>query len=484
MPESLARHLQTSRRKFLQRASLLPAALYLNGCATPEDTVAGDSPNRSRIDPTMGRTMIDQAAIPLDTVRIGVIGAGRRGVPMMKLLLAIDGVEIRAVADPYAPAIENTRQLFHEHGATEPVFYEGGEEDFRNLLARDDIDAVYIATPWQWHTPMAVAAMRHGKHALVEVPAALTVDECWELVETSERTRLHCMMMENVCYGREELMALNMVRQGVLGELLHGEAAYIHELRWQMKDIEEGTGSWRTAWHAQRNANLYPTHGLGPIAQYMNINRGDRFDYLTSMSSPALGRQLYAAREFPADHVRNQAKYICGDMNTSLIKTAKGRTILVQHDTTTPRPYTRHNLVQGTNGVYAQYPNRYALESEGDFHEWQHDISALLSRFDHPLWTQVETDAETYGGHGGMDYVMLWRTIYCLRNGLPLDQNVYDAAAWSVVTPLSEASNADRGNSKDFPDFTRGAWQNARPFDIRDAVAAESGAAVTDEVAA
>ena len=218
---------------------------------------------------------------------------------------------------------------------------------------------------------------------------------------------MHCMMMENVCYGREELMALNMVRQGVLGELLHGEAAYIHELRWQMKDMEEGTGSWRTDWHTRRNANLYPTHGLGPIAQYMNINRGDRFDYLSSMSSPALGRQRYAQREFPADHVRNQADYICGDMNTSLIKTAKGRTIMVQHDTTTPRPYTRHNLIQGTNGVYAQYPDRFALESEGEFHEWQYDMAGLRERYDHQLWKRTEAGASTLGGHGGMDYVML-----------------------------------------------------------------------------
>jgi len=281
---------------------------------------------------------------------------------------------------------------------------------------------------------------------------------------------MNCMMMENVCYGREELMALNMVRQGVLGELLHGEAAYIHELRWQMKDMEEGTGSWRTDWHTRRNANLYPTHGLGPIAQYMNINRGDRFDYLSSMSSPALGRQLYARREFPADHIRNQATYICGDMNTSLIKTVKGRTIMVQHDTTTPRPYTRHNLIQGTNGVYGQYPDRFALESLGEFHEWQHDMSSLQERYDHELWKRTEAAANELGGHGGMDFVMLWRTVYCLRNGLPLDQNVYDAAAWSVVIPLSEASNADRGDSQDFPDFTRGAWRNAPAFEIRDAV--------------
>jgi hypothetical protein len=334
------------------------------------------------------------------------------------------------------------------------------------MLERDDIDAVFVLTPWNWHTPMATDVMRASKQAFVEVPAALNLDECWQLVETSEATRMNCMMMENVCYGREELMALNMVRQGVLGELLHGEAAYIHELRWQMKDIEEGTGSWRTAWHTRRNANLYPTHGLGPIAQFMNINRGDRFDYLTSMSSPALGRQLYAQREFAADHARNQVKYICGDMNTSLIKTVNGRTIMVQHDTTTPRPYTRHNLIQGTNGVYARYPDRIALESEGGFHEWQHNMTSWYERYDHPLWKELAAEASASIGHGGMDFVMLWRIVFCLRNGVPLDQNVYDAAAWSAVAPLSEASNQDRGNSRDFPDFTRGIWETAPALSV------------------
>lgn len=463
MPEKPAKPLSLGRRNFLKGASLVPAALYLDGCA---------SGGRQQMYPGAGDgaagSMMEHSVAPLGTVRVGMIGMGRRGLPMLRLLLAIDGVEVRAVSDPYEPATSNARKLFAELDVALPVFYGAGENDYLNMLQRDDIDVVYIATPWAWHTPMAVACMDAGKHALVEVPAALTTDECWQLVETSERTRMLCMMMENVCYGREELMALNMVRQGVLGELLHGEAAYIHPLRWQMHDLEEGTGSWRTDWHTRRNANLYPTHGLGPIAQYMNINRGDRFDYLCSMSSPALGRQLYARREFPPEHSRNQAKYICGDMNTSLIKTARGRTIMVQHDTTTPRPYTRHNLIQGTNGVYGQYPDRFALESEGEFHEWQHDMTAMQERYNHPLWKRTADGAAALGGHGGMDYVMLWRTIYCLRNGLPLDQNVYDAAAWSVVIPLSEASNADRGNSKDFPDFTRGAWKTAAEFNIRD----------------
>lgn len=443
------------RRTFLRNAGLLPAGLYLQAHASTSqeqtDNAAPHSTNAS---------MGNHVAPILDTVRVGVIGAGRRGTTILRLLAGIDGVELKAICDPYLPAIDNAKALLQGHNVAMPDLYSDGDYAYRDMLERDDIDAVFVLTPWSWHTPMATETMLAGKQAFVEVPAALNLDDCWQLVETSEKTRMNCMMMENVCYGREELMALNMVRQGVLGELLHGEAAYIHELRWQMKDMEEGTGSWRTDWHARRNANLYPTHGLGPVAQYMNVNRGDRFAYLTSMSSPALGRQQYAQREFPADHPRNQATYICGDMNTSMIKTEKGRTIVVQHDTTTPRPYTRHNLIQGTNGVYGGYPERFALESEGNFHEWQHDVSSLQERYDHPLWKKLAVEAAGSIGHGGMDYVMLWRIIFCLRNGVPLDQNVYDAAAWSAVIPLSEASNADRGNSRDFPDFTRGAWRN------------------------
>jgi hypothetical protein len=470
MSNQAVKPIDKSRRSFLKAASAVPAGLYLDGCATaqteapvPVVELASD-----------GGAMMGHVAPTLDTVRVGVIGAGRRGSTILRLLSAIDGVEIIAVCDPYAPAIESAQAILTEANVSLPDFYGDGEHDYRRMLERADIDAVFVLTPWSWHTPMAVDVMQAEKHAFVEVPAALTIEECWELVETSEQSGMNCMMMENVCYGREELMALNMVRKGVLGELLHGEAAYIHELRWQMKDIDEGTGSWRTGWHERRNANLYPTHGLGPIAQYMNINRGDRFDYLSSMSSPAMGRQLYAAREFPPDHVRNQASYICGDMSTSLIKTAKGRTIMVQHDTTTPRPYTRHNLIQGTGGVYARYPDRIALDAEGSFHEWEHDLSSWHDRYEHPLWKRTQEDALAAGGHGGMDFVMLWRIAYCLRNGVPLDQNVYDAAAWSAVIPLSEASNADRGNAQDFPDFTRGAWPGSPPVDVEDAMLART----------
>lgn len=467
MNEETKKPVDPERRKFLRSASLVPAGLVLGACAT-----TGEERLTATAKPIIANTTMMGHTIPaLETVRVGVIGAGRRGTTILTLLASIEGLELKAVCDPYAPAIDKAKTLLTDLGVPLPQFYDRGNHAYRDMLERDDIDAVFILTPWSWHTPMATEAMLAGKQAFVEVPAAQNLDECWQLVETSEQTRINCMMMENVCYGRQEMLALNMIRQGVLGELLHGEAAYIHELRWQMQDIVEGTGFWRTGWHTRRNANLYPTHGLGPIAQYMNINRGDRFDYLTSTSSPALGRQLYAEREFAADHPRNQVTYICGDINTSLIRTIHGRTIMVQHDTTTPRPYTRHNLIQGTNGVYAGYPERIALDADptgpdGNFHEWQHDLTEFYARYDHPLWKQLADAAAESIGHGGMDFVMLWRIIFCLRNGVALDQNVYDAAAWSAVTPLSEASNRNRGNTQDFPDFTRGVWSSAPPLTV------------------
>ncbi|HEY0867718.1 MAG TPA: hypothetical protein VGE01_10080, partial [Fimbriimonas sp.] len=307
-----------------------------------------------------------------------------------------------------------------------------------------------------------------GKHAFIEVPAATTVEDCWRLVDTSERTQRHCMMMENVNYGRDELMVLNMCRQGVFGELLHGEAAYIHDLRGQMNEIERGTGSWRTLEYTRRNGNLYPTHGLGPVAWYMDINRGDRFDYMSSVSSPSRARALWAKEHFPEGHPRRALKFVCGDINTSIVKTVLGRTIMVQWDEQLPRPYNRLNLIQGTRGVWGGFPNRVVVEDQGSTEDWQQgeELRKWYEKYDHPLWTRLEKEALENGGHGGMDFVMLWRIVYCLRNGLPMDQDVYDAAAWSVIGPLSEKSVANRGRSLDIPDFTRGQWRTMKPVEL------------------
>lgn len=450
-----------NRRRFLQSMAAIAATSAVVGCASNN--------NKTPLTPKPQGNSVQGLVVPkLDVVRVGFIGVGQRGVGAVKHFCHLDGVEIKAICDTHQEVVDRAVKIVVDKGLPKPATYGKNDMDYRRMLARDDIDIVIISTPWKWHTPMAVDTMESGKHALVEVPAAVTIEEAWQLVNTAERTQKNCMMLENVCYGRDELMVLNMVRQGLFGELLHGEAAYIHELRWQMKEIEHKTGSWRTQWHTKRDGNLYPTHGLGPVSQYMNINRGDRFDYISSMSSPALGRAAYAKREFPANHERNQLNYTAGDMNTSIIKTIKGRSIMVQHDTTTPRPYSRHNLIQGTNGVFAGFPNRIALENGGSksFHEWDYDMNDWYGKYDHPLWQKMGAEAERNGGHGGMDFLMFWRIIYCLRNGEPLDQDVYDAAAWSAVFPLSMGSVADRSNSKDFPDFTRGTWRTAAPLGI------------------
>lgn len=405
---------------------------------------------------------------PLERVRVGFIGMGARGPSHLDSAMACDGVEIVSICDNHVPSAQNGAAMVAKAGRPAAKLYTNGELDYQRMLAEEHLDAVFIATPWHWHTPMAVDAMKAGTHALVEVPAAPTVDDAWKLVETAERTNRHCMMMENVNYGREELMVLNMCRLGVFGELLHGEAAYIHDLRSQMHEIEHGTGSWRTLEYTRRNGNLYPTHGLGPVAHYMNINRGDRLDYLSSMSCPSRSRALYAEKEFPAGSERRKLKFICGDLNTTIVQTVLGKTIMIQWDEQLPRPYTRHNFIQGTKGAWGGFPDRIAVEGlTKDTEEWTQDdaLNSIRAKYDHPLYTQLEARSKQHGGHGGMDFVMVWRIIYCLRNGLPLDQDVYDAAAWSVISPLSEWSVANRSQSIDIPDFTRGKWQSMLPFE-------------------
>ncbi|MGI8923164.1 MAG: Gfo/Idh/MocA family oxidoreductase [Fimbriimonadales bacterium] len=416
-----------------------------------------------------GQSAAGLRAPKLDSVRLGFIGVGARGSGHVEQMLMIEGVEVKAICDTHEPTAQASVKGCVDKGRPAPTAYTNGPEDYKRMLERDDIDAVIIATPWELHVPMSVDTMKAGKHAFVEVPAAITVDGCWELVDTSERTQQHCMMMENVNYGREELMVLNMCRQGVFGELLHGEAAYIHDLRGQMHEVERGTGSWRTLHYMKRNGNLYPTHGLGPVAQYMNINRGDRMDYMSSVSSPARVREIYAKKNFPADHKWNKAKFICGDINTSIVRTVKGKTLMIQWDEQLPRPYTRHNLIQGTKGVWAGFPDRAVVEGiSPSTDSWQRGeaLKPYYEKYEHPLWTRIGEEAKKAGGHGGMDFVMLWRIVYCLRNGEQLDQDVYDAASWSVITPLSEKSVANRGRSVDVPDFTRGKWKTMKPLGI------------------
>jgi predicted dehydrogenase len=396
---------------------------------------------------------------PLDRVRVGFIGVGGRGMSLLGNLLDIPDVEVKAVCDVVPERVQRAQEQVRAKGQTEPAGYAPGERAFEELCRRDDLDLIYIATPWDWHVRMAVTAMKEGKHAAIEVPAAMTIDECWELVDTAEATRRHCFMLENCCYGEIELLVLRLVAQGVFGELTHAEAGYLHEARdYLLRDLPGA--NWRRRFVATLDGNLYPTHGLGPVALYLGIHAGDRFDHLVSMSS----RELALSRRrdaLPAGDSRRRESFACGDINTTLVRTALGRTIMVQFSMVHARPYSRINLVAGTTGTFCDYPPRLHLDGQPE--GWVTDLQPYHERYGHPLWKQLNAQARASGGHGGMDYVMNWRLIQCLREGLPLDLTVYDAAAWSCLVPLSIASVARGSAPVSVPDFTRGAWRDQAP---------------------
>ena len=403
------------------------------------------------------------AAKPMETVRIGYVGIGGQGDSHVRNLLKIPGCRITAVCDIRSERTDLATKQIVEAGHPAPTAYTRGPRDFERLCETEDLDLVYNATPWEWHAPVMLAAMKNGKHAATEVPAVMTLDDCWAIVESAEKHRKHCVMMENCNYDRAEMMVYNMVRQGLFGEILHAEGGYLHDLR-SIKFADRGEGLWRRAWATKINGNLYPTHGLGPIANCMDINRGDRFDHLVSMSGPSRGLQEWAAAHLPADSPKRQEKYVLGDMNVSLIKTARGRTIVVEHCTNLPHPYSRIHLVQGTKGMFQGYPSRVYVEGRGEADQWV-DAASLAAEFDHPLWKEIEKIAQG-AGHGGMDYIEDYRLIKCLREGLPTDMNVYDAASLSAVVQLSTQSVAKRAATVDFPDFTRGRWKTAQPLPI------------------
>jgi predicted dehydrogenase len=391
-----------------------------------------------------------------DVVRIGLVGCGRRGRSLLNDLLGIPKVEVKAVCDVVGAHAAHAQALCEKRKAPRPEAYTKGELHYEELVRRDDLDLVYIATPWRWHVRMAVAAMEAGKHAAVEVPAAVTLDECWKLVETSERARRHCVMLENCCYGYEEMLVNRMAAAGLFGDLLHAECAYNHDLR-EILFENDSEGLWRRAEHVGRNGNLYPTHGLGPVAFYFGVHKGDRFERLVSMSSPEAGLSAYRKARVPEGDPKWQEKYDCGDVNTSLIQTEKGRTIVLQHNVANPRPYDRINLVAGTKGIFRGYPPRIFFDGGKGEHKWT-SLKPWRDRYEDPLWTKLKKAARK-SGHGGMDYVMSWRLVDCMRRGLPPDMDVYDAAAWSAPAPLSEASVAAGSAPVKFPDFTRGRWR-------------------------
>ncbi len=411
--------------------------------------------------------MCGYAAPKIDKVRIGIIGLGMRGPGAVQRMSFIEGVEIKALCDQYPDRVAKAQKILEKQGLPKATEYSGSKDAWKELCNRPDIDLVYITTPWSWHTPMAVYAMNHGKHAATEVPAARTIDECWQLVETSEKTKKHCMMLENCCYDFFELLTMNMARNGMFGELVHAEGAYLHNLLDLNFDKNGYAEMWRLKENASRNGNLYPTHGLGPVAQCLNINRGDQMDYLVSTSSNDFMMADTAKERAAKDGFYNEFKdkQYRGNMNTTVIKTIKGKTIMVQHDVTSPRPYSRIHLISGTKGIASKWPDPAKI-SFGEGWIKDDELKSLEEKFTLPIVKHIGALAKNIGGHGGMDFIMDWRLIDNLRNGLALDQDVYDAALWSSIAPLSEKSVSNRSRSMNVPDFTKGAWKTNKPVNL------------------
>ena len=458
-----------SRREFLKGTVWMGAAAALSGCVTK---LGGSG------------TMSAFAAQPLATVRTAHVGLGMRGPGAVHRMSAIPGVQVCALCDLLQDRVDAQQRWLKDNGKPAAKEYVG--EEAYKALCESDVDLVYITAPWQVHAAIALYAMEHGKHVAVEVPAAMTLEECWALVETSERTGRHCMQLENCCYGEAEMLALNLVRQGILGEIQHAEGAYIHDLRGQLyRDGAHGgyQNYWRLRWNQRHVGNPYPTHGLVPLMQVMNINRGDRFDYLHCLQCDPKCNDLYAAAVYGADSWKANVHPQCGDQSTTVIRTVKGRTLMIQHAVSSPRPYSRLNLIQGTTGVFSgtDFPacEDYVTNGNAVRFGWEKEVGKGCHRFfgyeelqrireerRHPLWKAAGELAEKIGGHGGMDFLMDLRLAYCLQNGLPLDQDVYDLAASCALCELSDRSCRDRGNSVDVPDFTRGGWETAKPLGI------------------
>ena len=404
--------------------------------------------------------MIAFAAEPMESVRVGFIGLGMRGPGAVRRWCQIEGTEIIALCDINQQGIDKSQKYLSNAGRNKAVEYLG-EESWRELCEREDIDLVYIMTDWKNHANMALYAMECGKHVAIEVPAAMTMDEIWALIDTSERTRKHCIQLENCVYDRFEITALNMAQQGLFGEILHVEGAYIHCLD---EFWDKYYNNWRLDYNREYRGDVYPTHGIGPVCQVLNIHRGDRMKTLVAMDTKAVSGAQYW-QNMKAESCENFAN---GDQTTTLIRTEKGKVIQLHHNVMTPRPYSRDYTLVGTTGYAAKYPVQSILlgrQTVGEVdienlnsHRCVSDSvrKALMERYKHPVTAHTEVMAAKVGGHGGMDYTMDYRLVYCLRNGLPLDMDVYDLAEWCCPIELSAVSIKHNSAPVAVPDFTRG----------------------------
>lgn len=448
---------------------LLFIFLLLASCKQQNQDCSSVIPTPTPPRPSGQTDVLELRAEPIPTVRVAFIGLGMRGPGAVNRMTNIDGVEIVALCDVDQDKTAKVNKMLEEKGFPKAQEFYGDTSVWRKVTALPNVDLIYIATDWKSHAMMGVQAMKDGKHVAIEVPTAMTMNEIWALINTSEQTRKHCMQLENCVYDFFELTTLNMVQQGLLGEVIHGEGAYIHGLQpfW-----DQYWNDWRMEYNRNHRGDVYPTHGLGPVCQAMNIHRGDKLNYLVSVDTKAVGNPQFL-KEKRGEDVKN---FRNGDHTSTLIKTEKGKTILIEHNITSPRPYNRMFQLTGTKGFANKYPTQgFALEGAdlSDLNISHEDLAghnfvsddirkALMEKYKHPIARDIEEKAKRVGGHGGMDFIMDYRLIYCLQKGLPLDMDVYDLAEWCCLIPLTEISLDNNSAPVEIPDFTRGAWDKLK----------------------
>lgn len=456
---------KASRRTVLGGALATAVAAAFPPHAAASPTVAPTSiPAMPQQSPERRRGQKSMIDVPFEvhrTVRVGMIGLGNRGMGMLTGWAAVPGCVVTAVCDIRADRATRAADALEAEGKPRPAVFGGSDTSYAEMLKRDDVDLVYIATPWEFHYPQGHAALLAGKHVGIELPIATELDELWDLVDTSERTRKHLWLMENCSYGRNELAMLKMAHEGMFGDITNGHGGYLHDLRELLFSDTYYTDSWRRKWHTRSTASFYAMHGLAPIAACMDINRGDRFTTLRATATEPRGLADYRARFMPKDHPSWSEEYINGDLVTCLLETDRGRILRAEHDVSSPRPYSRINTLAGSRGIVEDYPERAYLEPEHSGHAWG-EFAPYRDEFDHWLWKTIGDDAANNGGHGGMDYVLQWRIVQQMRAGLVPDIDVYDSASWCSPVPLSVISLGSGGKPVEVPDFTRGQWSRLR----------------------
>ena len=457
-----------SRREFLTGAAWMGAAAMAVGCMSKGSAVGG-------IGGGAGAPMHGFRVPPMKRVRVGFIGVGGRGAPAVHRIAQIPGCEVAVISDINAERLDAVQKWLRDNGypAAKEWSRDGKVDAWKGLCDWDGVDVVYSCTPRPLHCPINVYAMSRGKHVMQEVPGVFDLDECWETVEAAEKYRRHCYMLENCCYGEYEMLAFNLIKKGMLGEIVQAEVGYTHDQRSLQYNPKDGV-FWRIERHRTHHGNYYPTHGLVPAGKCLDINRGDRFDFLVSMETKSASFETYGAAKFPKGDWRHDAKMVKGDINTCLLRTVNGKVLQLVHNVCTPTPYDRGNKYLGTKGTIrgisdATYQVGFEEKiGDGGAHHYFDAAKATEVReaYRHPFWKVAGEIAQKVGGHGGMDFIMDLRWVYCLQNGLPMDTDVYDLATYSSIVELSERSVNAGSRPIEFPDYTRGGWKTAKPFTV------------------